>query len=323
MPPLNGSDSARGLGSVPDGWKAPGGIRDVTLASYPLERRGKVRDIFDLGDQLLIVATDRISAFDVVLPSVIPGKGVLLTAISDFWFDALAPVVPNHLSGASLEELQLSEEECRMLDGRSAIVTRADRIDIECVVRGYLAGSGWREFETKGTLAGESLPAGTRRAEKLDPPRFTPARKNDAGHDENISRAELANAVGEQLADALEQISLRLFALATGIAERAGFIIADTKFEFGTIGGRITLIDEALTPDSSRYWDAQAWAPGVEPPGFDKQVVRDWLASTGWDKLPPGPTLPEPIIRTTLERYQHVRDRLADAVRAEPSRESS
>jgi len=307
----------------PDVGKAPAGIRDVTLASYPLERRGKVRDIFDLGDRLLIVATDRISAFDVVLPSVIPGKGVVLTAISDFWFEQLSPIVPNHQSGGSLEELNLSDEERGMLDGRSSIVTRADRIDIECVVRGYLAGSGWREFEARGTLAGESLPAGTRRAEKLDPPRFTPARKNDTGHDENISRAELANEVGERLADELEEISLRLFASATEIAARAGFVIADTKFEFGMIDGRLALIDEALTPDSSRYWDAHAWTPGREPPGFDKQVVRDWLASTGWDKLPPGPALPGPIIRTTRERYHNVQDRLAAAVCADPPEEIS
>jgi len=304
-------------------WRAQDTITEVNLTSYPLERRGKVRDIYDLGDRLLIVATDRISAFDVVLPSAIPEKGVVLTAISDLWFDAFSRAVPNHRAGVTLEDLELSNEERGMLNGRSSIVTRADRIDIECVVRGYLTGSGWREFEDQGTLAGEPLAAGTGRADKLDPPRFTPARKNDTGHDENISRAGLENQVGEQLANELEEVSLRLFASATALAARAGFIIADTKFEFGMIGGRLTLIDEALTPDSSRYWDAQAWKPGMEPPGYDKQVVRDWLASSGWNKLPPGPALPEPVVRTTIERYRNVRERLTAAVRANPSQERS
>lgn len=308
---------------VPDAWADTTGITEVTLASYPLVRRGKVRDIFDLGERLLIVATDRISAFDVVLPSMIPGKGVVLTAISDFWFDSLSGIAPDHRTREGLDDLDLSDEEREMLGGRSTIVDRADRIDIECVVRAYLAGSGWKEFESQGTLAGEPLPATMRRAGRLEPPRFTPARKNDTGHDENISRAELADEVGERLARELEAISLRLFTEAARIAAQAGFIIADTKFEFGMIDGRITLIDEVLTPDSSRYWEAQAWTPGMEPPGFDKQPIRDWLASTSWDKRPPAPTLPEPIVRTTLERYQGVHDRLVTANPGVRTQESS
>lgn len=294
----------------PEPHHGPDSVTDIALAAYPLERRGKVRDIFPVGSQLLIVATDRLSAFDVVLPSPIPGKGVILTAISDFWFDSLSGVVPNHRSDLTLNDLDLTASEMHMLAGRSSIVDRAERIDIECVVRGYLAGSGWKEYEAQGTLAGERMPEGIPRAGKLDQPRFTPAIKNDTGHDQNISRSALADIVGEDMAATLEGISLRLFMKATAIAELAGFIIADTKFEFGLIDGKLTLIDEALTPDSSRFWEAQAWAPGVEPASFDKQVVRDWLETSGWDKQPPGPVLPDHIIHIASDRYHRVRDRL-------------
>lgn len=294
----------------PDPYSTPISVTEIALDSYPLERRGKVRDIFRIGERLLIVATDRLSAFDVVLPTPIPGKGIVLMAISDFWFDALRGIVPNHRSDLTLEELRLSTAELRILRGRSALVNRADRIDIECVVRGYLAGSGWKEYTTHGTLAGEPLPAGFPRAGELTEPRFTPAIKNDTGHDQNISRSALADRIGEDLSRTLEDISLRLFASANTIAAQAGFIIADTKFEFGMIDGQITLIDEALTPDSSRYWDASAWVPGAEPASFDKQVVRDWLETTGWDKHPPGPVLPDHVIHIAAERYMGVRDRL-------------
>lgn len=294
----------------PESHYGPDSVTDIALAAYPLERRGKVRDIFRTGDQLLIVATDRLSAFDIVLPSPIPGKGMILTAISDFWFDSLSGVVPNHRSDLTLDDLDLSVSEMHMLAGRSTIVDRAERIDIECVVRGYLAGSGWKEYEARGTLAAEPLPAGIPQAGKLDAPRFTPATKNDTGHDENISRSALADIVGEDMAATLEGISLRIFMQATAIAERAGFVIADTKFEFGLIDGKLTLIDEALTPDSSRFWDAAAWAPGLEPASFDKQVVRDWLETSGWDKQRPGPVLPDHIIQTASDRYHSVRDRL-------------
>lgn len=294
----------------PEPYSIRSGVTDVSLHTYPLERQGKVRDIFRVGERLLIVATDRLSAFDVVLPTPIPGKGIVLTEISDFWFDSLHGIVPNHQSSMTLDDLTLTAVERRLLGGRSSVVERADRIDVECVVRGYLAGSGWKEYEASGTLAGEPLPVGLPRAGKLTKPRFTPAIKNDTGHDQNISRSVLADRIGESLARQLEETSLQLFARASAIASRAGFIIADTKFEFGMIDGQLSLIDEALTPDSSRYWDAAAWQPGVEPPSFDKQVVRDWLESTGWDKHPPGPILPDHIIQTASDRYRRVRDRL-------------
>ena len=281
---------------------------------FPAYRRGKVRDVFDLDDRLLIVATDRLSAFDVVLPTAIPGKGILLTAISDFWFDRTALVLPNHRTGDNLSDLAslgLSPEQTAMLQGRATVVLKAERVDIECVVRGHLAGSGWKEYQALGTLAGEALPAGLRRGDRLAEPRFTPALKNDDGHDENISRARLSNLIGADLAGELEQVSLDLYASAGPIASDAGFVLADTKFEFGFVDGELTLIDEALTPDSSRYWDVASWTPGAEPPSFDKQVVRDWLESSGWDKEPPGPNLPVDIVAATHDKYAEVLRRLA------------
>lgn len=277
---------------------------------YPVFRRGKVRDVFDLGDRLLLVATDRLSAFDVVLPTPIPGKGVLLTAISDVWFDRTADILPNHRTGDSLDGLDVSPELRALLQGRSTIVRKAERIDIECVVRGHLAGSGWKEYQATGTLAGEALPAGLRRGDPLPEPRFTPAVKNDAGHDENISRAQLADVIGGDLAVQLEEFSIDVFECARATAGTAGFILADTKFEFGFIDDELTLIDEALTPDSSRYWDVETWVPGAEPPSFDKQVVRNWLEASGWNKEPPGPELPREIVQTTRERYAEVLRRL-------------
>lgn len=277
---------------------------------FPLFRSGKVREVFDLGERLLIVATDRLSAFDVVLPTPIPGKGRLLTAISDFWFDRTEDLAPNHRTGEPIESLSLDSRQLSQLRGRSSVVWKADRIDIECVVRGHLAGSGWKEYQTQGTLGGESLPIGMRRGDELPEPRFTPASKNDFGHDENISRRHLANHVGVDLASQLEQESIGLFMRAREIAAMAGFVLADTKFEFGRLDGSLILIDEALTPDSSRYWDVATWTPRSEPPGFDKQVVRDWLESSGWDKEPPGPELPTHIVETARQRYTEVLDRL-------------
>lgn len=285
---------------------------------FPLFRRGKVRDVFDLGDRLLIVATDRISAFDVVLPVPIPGKGQLLTQISEFWFARTAHVVPNHRTGDAIDRLPLSVGQRALLEGRSSIVRRAERIDIECVVRANLAGSGWKEYAARGTLAGESLPNGLRRGDALPAPRFTPAIKNDLGHDQNISHTELVQRVGADLAGQLERLSLDLFTYARPIAAEAGFLLADTKFEFGFIDGELTVIDEILTPDSSRYWDAGAHEPDVEPPSFDKQPVRDWLEASGWNKEAPGPELPAHIIASTRERYGEVARRL----RATSSEES-
>lgn len=283
----------------------------LTLRHYPLFRRGKVRDVYDLGGELLLVATDRLSAFDVVLPTRIPDKGRLLTATSLWWFAQIGDIVPNHLVDQSLDDLDLDAGERAFLDGRTTRGRKAERIDIECVVRGYLAGSGWKEYRTSGTLAGEPLPMGLQLGSALPRPVFTPAIKNDAGHDENISVARLRQEIDPALAAELERISLALYARASSIAAQAGFVLADTKFEFGFIDGRLSLIDEVLTPDSSRYWEASLLEPGKEPPSFDKQIIRDWLESTGWDKQPPGPDIPAGIVAKARDRYQAVRDRLA------------
>jgi len=285
----------------------------IALERYPLLRSGKVRDIYDAGDRLLLVASDRLSAFDVILPTPIPGKGSLLTAISAFWFEQTRRIVPNHLITTDIAGLELPALEADVLRGRTMVVRKAKRIDIECVVRGYLAGSGYREYVEAGTLAGESLPGGLRRGNRLPEPRFTPAIKNDEGHDENISRERLREIVGLGVATLLEETSLRLYTFAAERAARAGLILADTKFEFGWIDGELTLIDEALTPDSSRYWDMAAMQRGAEPPSFDKQIIRDWLETQPWDKTPPGPEIPHEIVALTKERYQQVYDRLAAA----------
>lgn len=285
-------------------------VRDIELAQYPKWRSGKVREIFELGDALLFVATDRVSAFDVILPDAIPGKGVLLTQMSRFWGDQTRHIVPNHVVSFKLDGLRLEDEERERLEGRSMMVEKAERIGVECVVRARLAGSGWEEYHQHGTLAGEALPVGLHPGDRLPDLRFTPATKNDAGHDENISVDELRERVGRNLAELLEVTSKALFRHAEGIAARAGFAIADAKFEFGFIDGRLTLIDEVLTPDSSRYWDLNELEPGSAPQGFDKQVIRDWLLQSGWDREPPAPSLPAEIIETARSRYAEVLARL-------------
>ena len=266
-------------------------------------RRGKVRDTFDLGDgTLLMVATDRLSAFDVVLPTPIPDKGRVLTQMSRWWFARTAEVVPNHLRPDDPRTLP-DAVPWDLWRERSMRVARGERIDVECVVRGHLSGSGWKEYRDRGTLAGEPLPGGLAESAALPQPRFTPAAKNDAGHDENISRQELRDLVGADLAGRLEETSLELFALAAGVAAQAGLILADTKFEFGHIEGRLTLIDELLTPDSSRFWEASAYRPGGPQPSFDKQYVRDYLETLDWDKTAPGPELPEEVVAGTRAKY--------------------
>lgn len=282
------------------------------LAHYPLLRSGKVRDIYDAGDALILVATDRLSAFDVILPTAIPDKGKLLTQIAAFWFDRTEDLCPNHLITTDIDGLALSSEEADALAGRTMVARKADRIDIECVVRGYLAGSGYKEYAAQRTLAGEELPEGLRLGDRLPEARFTPAIKNDDGHDENISRARLREIVGDALAARLEKTSLEIYAFASSLAAKAGFILADTKFEFGWIGGELTLIDEILTPDSSRYWDAASMVPGEEPPSFDKQIVRDWLERQPWDKTAPGPEIPEEIVTQARDRYVAVYNRLTN-----------
>ena len=267
--------------------------------------QGKVRDIFDLGDELLIVATDRISAFDVVLPDPIPYKGEVLTKISLFWFDVLRHIVPNHFVSASEWDLPESlAAHAESLRGRFMLAKKAQVFPVECIVRGYLAGSGWKEYREYGTVCGQPLPVGLVESDRLPEPIFTPSTKAEIGlHDENITFERMVEIVGADAAERLRDVSLALYSAARDHAAGRGIIIADTKFEFGLVDGEITLIDEVLTPDSSRFWPADEYAPGQGQPSFDKQFVRDWLEATGWDKRPPAPPLPEDVITITAEKY--------------------
>jgi phosphoribosylaminoimidazole-succinocarboxamide synthase len=280
--------------------------------ALPLFRRGKVREMYVVDDaRLLMVASDRVSAFDVVMNEPIPGKGAVLTALSAFWFRHTVEVVPNHLVSADAADLPPNVD-VSDIGGRWLLVRRAERIDVECVVRGYLAGSAWVEYRRSGTVAGELLPDGLRESDRLDRPIFTPATKVETGHDENISRAQFAAVVGSELAQRLEALSLKLYAAGAEHALSRGLILADTKFEFGLVDGQILLIDELLTPDSSRYWPADAYQPGGPQPSFDKQFLRDFLQleSTGWNKTPPPPPLPQAVIDGTAERYAEALRRL-------------
>jgi len=269
------------------------------------DARGKVRDIFDLGDVLLIVATDRLSAFDVVLPDPIPYKGEVLTRISLFWFDHLADVVVNHLISAEIEDLPVEYAEyAAALRGRFMLVRKAEVFPVECIVRGYLAGSGLKEYRDQGTVCGQALPEGLLESSQLPHPIFTPSTKAAMGsHDENISYEQMVEIVGAEHASKLRAVSLELYSRAAAHALTRGIIIADTKFEFGLIDGEVALVDEVLTPDSSRFWPVEGYAPGGPQPSYDKQFVRDWLEATGWDKTPPAPVLPEDIITVTAEKY--------------------
>jgi phosphoribosylaminoimidazole-succinocarboxamide synthase len=285
---------------------------DVSVPEVPLFSRGKVRDMLDLGDALLMVASDRISAFDVVMREPIPGKGIVLTACSELWFAKTGHIVPNHLISARFDDFPSQLDPHRdLLDGRSLLVKRAERVDIECVARGYLAGSGWAEYREHGTLAGERLPAGLRESEQLPEPRFTPAIKAASGHDENISVAHMARLVGSDLTSKLEALTLALYAFAHGYAAERGILLADTKFEFGFVGEELTLIDEALTPDSSRFWPLDGYESGRPQPSYDKQFVRDFLQTTGWNKEPPPPSLPAEVVNGTADRYREAYLRLA------------
>ena len=279
-------------------------VADVDLPGILPFRRGKVRDSFDLGGALLMVASDRLSAFDVVLPTPIPLKGIILTQLSRFWFERTRDIVPNHLITASIREFpEELQHHSRVLAGRSMIVKRAERIDIECIVRGYLSGSAWSEYRRVGTINGELAPVGLSQAAQLPQPRFTPSMKNDVGHDENISTERLRSVVGVELAEKLEETSLQLYGYAADLAIRRGIILADTKFEFGFVNGEFTLIDEALTPDSSRFWESRHYRIGDDQPSFDKQFVRDWLIDSGWSKEPPAPELPPEVVSGTSARY--------------------
>lgn len=266
---------------------------------------GKVRDLYAIGEeQLLFVASDRISAFDFVLGSGIPEKGKVLTQLSLFWFDYLKELIPNHLITARIEEYPADlQQHAEQLRGRSMLVKRAQMFPVECVARGYLSGSGWKDYQKTGAVCGIPLPAGLRESEKLPQPIFTPAAKNHSGHDENISFDEMVKTIGAEAAETLRSLTLSVYTAASQYALSKGLILADTKFEFGLIDGKVTLADEVLTPDSSRYWPAETYAPGGSQPSFDKQFVRDYLEEIRWNKQAPAPSLPEAVIARTREKY--------------------
>lgn len=291
---------------------APRPVTQTSLQDVPFFARGKVRDIFDLGGRLLLVASDRISAFDVVMNQPIPGKGIVLTTLSAYWFEATADLLPNHY--LSIDPADFPPElkpYSDLLEGRAMLVRRAERIDIECVVRGYISGSAWSEYEKSGKVAGKALPPGLRESAKLERPIFTPATKSDSGHDINISIDEMKGILGSKLTDTLVQKSIDLYSFAEQRARSRGIILADTKFEFGLLNGQPILIDEVCTPDSSRFWPASSYAPGGPQPSFDKQYLRDYLLSVGWNKEPPPPELPEEVVARTAEKYREAFVRIA------------
>ena len=279
-------------------------LLQLDLPGIPKVRSGKVREMFDLGDRLLMVASDRISAYDVVMPNGIPRKGEVLTLFSHFWFDRAADLVPNHLLSKADEPLpEAVQPHADQIGRRAMVVKKAQPLAIECVVRGYLAGSGWKEYQKQGTVCGISLPDGLENSSQLPEPIFTPATKAEEGHDENISFDEAVNIVGKNVAEQARELSIKLYMRGRDHAAEKGIIIADTKFEFGIFEGELILIDEVLTPDSSRFWPADLYAPGKNQPSFDKQFVRDYLETLDWDKTPPGPELPAEIVQKTSEKY--------------------
>jgi len=276
----------------------------TAIKGLPLLRRGKVRDVYDMGDALLIVATDRISCFDLVLPTPIPGKGTILTQMSEMWFGLTQNIVRHHLRSTEVPAAITNEADRRDLQGRVMVVEKADALPVEAIVRGYLSGSAWVEYQRSGTVCGIRLPTGLRESEKLPEPVYTPSTKApDGAHDENISFVETCDIVGSRVAEDIRRVSLRLYAAAAEYALHRGIIIADTKFEFGLVRGELTLIDEVLTPDSSRFWPASQYVVGKGQPSFDKQYVRDYLISIGWSKKPPAPQLPEKVVEDTTAKY--------------------
>ena len=288
-------------------------LEDVSRVST-----GKVRDLYEFEDKLLLVATDRISAFDVVIPTPINGKGVILNRMSKFWFDLLADVIPNHMIAPAYDaEAMKSVERIGVLQDlpddlalRSMVIKKADRIDIECVVRAYITGSAWAEYTKSGTVNSAKMPEGMIEAEQFPEFLFTPSTKAEVGHDEPMTTQEVIDMVGTEMAQNLEETSIKVFTKAHDYARDKGMILADTKFEFGMVDGELTLIDEVLTPDSSRFWDINDYSPGSSPPAFDKQFVRDWLSDTGWNKEPPAPELPADIVEKTIDRYSQALERL-------------
>ena len=295
--------------------KAPP-LLDTNLPGVALWRKGKVRNVYDLGDRLLVVATDRLSAFDVVLPTGVPGKGILLTQMSLFWFRLLADVAPHHVVTADVAEYPDPLARFRdQLEGRSMIVLKTEVLPVECVVRGYLAGSGWKDYQATGAVCAVALRAGLRESDRIEPPIFTPATKAETGHDENISYETMVGIVGSERAAQARRTSLEIYSRARAHAEARGIILADTKFEFGARDGQLVWIDEALTPDSSRFWPRDGFAPGRSQPSFDKQFVRDYLETLQWDKRPPGPELPPDVVARTLEKYVEAFERLRGQAR--------
>jgi len=299
-------------------------VLDTNLSGLPLLRRGKVRDVYDLGTELLIVATDRISAFDYVLGTPIPDKGKVLTQLSAFWFERMGDLVPHHLVSADIDDFPASLRAHRdLLDGRSMLVRKTEPLPVECVARGYLSGSGWKDYRAGGVVCGIALPPGLRESDRLPSTIFTPATKAESGHDENISEAEAGRIVGAELIARLRDLTLAIYARGVDHAAACGIIIADTKFEFGTVRRAVSsrrsdegakddllLIDEVLTPDSSRFWPADVYEPGRGQASFDKQFVRDYLEAVGWDKRPPVPTLPGEVVARTREKYLEAYTRL-------------
>jgi phosphoribosylaminoimidazole-succinocarboxamide synthase len=283
------------------------------IKSFPLSSSGKVRDIYNVDDKyLLIVTSDRLSAFDVILPDPIPGKGSVLTEVSNFWFERCKNIIPNHLSDLAIEDVINKEDEIEILKGRAIVAYKLKPLPIEAVVRGYLIGSSWKDYKKKGEVCGIILPSGLKQAEKLSDPIFTPATKANVGnHDENIDFGMTKDLIGEELANKVRDISLRIYSEAVEYAIGKGIIIADTKFEFGLDeDNQLVLIDELLTPDSSRFWPIESYKIGISPPSFDKQYIRDYLETLNWNKKSPGPKLPDEIIKKTSEKYQDARKKL-------------
>jgi phosphoribosylaminoimidazole-succinocarboxamide synthase len=291
-------------------------LHESNLTSLKFLHRGKVRDLYEVdADHLLIVQTDRLSAFDVILPTPIPGKGKVLTAVSNFWFKKLGNVIPNHLSGIDPESVVKTDADKAQVRGRAFVTRKLKPLPIEAIVRGYLVGSGWKDYKKTGTLCGIQLPAGMQEAQKLPQPLFTPSTKAAAGaHDENISFEEAKKLLGADMAEQVKNATLALYTQAAEYALTRGIIIADTKFEFGTdAAGKLYLIDEALTPDSSRFWPADQYKVGSNPPSFDKQFVRDWLESSGWNKKPPAPQVPAEVLQKTADKYREAQRLLTGA----------
>jgi len=288
-------------------------IVNTEFPDVPLVKRGKVRDIYDLGAYLLLVATDRISAFDVVLPNGIPGKGRVLNQISIYWFKQMEDIIPNHIIATRVKDFPEKVHKYEdILEERSMLVKKTRPMPVECVVRGYLSGSGWKEYKKSGTICGIRLPEGLVESSRLTEPLFTPSTKAEEGHDSNISFDEVSKKVGQEMADMLKDISIKVYSKARDIAEKKGIIIADTKFEFGLYNGELILIDELLTPDSSRFWSIKDYAPGRSQDSYDKQVVRDYLLTLDWDQTYPGPELPDEIMEKTAARYREILKILTD-----------